>query len=877
MRILLFLLFNLLCSGYAIAQATNKVSGTVKDSVNRAIPGSSIRIVSGKDTLHAVTDFRGKFSISGISGPRAQLNIKSMGYVPLDVELEFKPGQKYNNVPYFLQKDKNTLKEVVITTQVIPVRVLKDTIEYNAAAFLVRENDRVDELLKQLPGLRFDRDGRLISMGQPTTKLRVNGEDFFTNSVKDFINQLPADIIAKIQIINDYGDESSFTGNKSGESQKMLNLVTKPGRGKGNFGNTAVYTGTNERYGLQTNGNLWREKKQIGLKGNINSTNNPAGINRNISTGMNYRDKLSDAVTASLAYSYDNNKNENHQLDYTETLNPSGSLYTLNDYNRNTNASKHNLSWNLQSIGKTSYVQASVIGNFLNTNSDYQASSEQTGVNKQDLRNTIITDQYTPEFAGNVAFSHRLKKPGRTLSVGISAKNGISQQDDNMDNLIRYYNPRTGLFAKDSLLNRLMDTKNRLRSVSSTVRFSEPLSNDEDSLVSKNLDIVYTYELEDNANTLLTRVKNAFGRNRIVDSLSSNYTSRFGSHLLGVNFRYGAEDLSYNFGVSAQPNVLTVINKRPYGTIRHAGFNITPVANVSYNISERTSLTFLYNGNSSAPNLAQLQPVPNTRNLQNVIVGNPNLKSTFNQTASLSFQNSNLETGRVLMFALNGEVVQNQVVSNVILRRDTLNGLKQETTFLNANGAYNVDGIYSWSQPFADNVINLEVRGTVGFGNTVSYSNFVLNENKGFNFSQAVLLRMSKKALSITGDASYNYNSNRYSLGYSNLKNIQIYEFNLSMKATLPQRVILGFDALKRINIGYSIASSNPTIINMSLEKSFLRRERGTFKIQAYDILNQGNYFIRNVSDNSIIDSKNNQNTRYLQVSININLQQFGG
>ncbi len=513
----------------------------------------------------------------------------------------------------------------------------------------------------------------------------------------------------------------------------------------------------------------------------------------------------------------------------------------------------------------------------MNTNSDYRASSQQTGVIKQDLLNNIFTDQYTPEFTANVAFSHRLEKPGRTLSVGASAKNGISETEDNMENRIRYYNPRTGLFAKDSLLNRLMDTRNRLRSVAGTIRFSEPLSNDEDSLVSKNLDILYSFELEDNENNLITRVTNPLGRRRIVDSLSTNYTSRFASHLLGLNFRYGAEDLSYNFGISAQPNVLRVINKRPYGTIRHVAFNITPVANVSYNISERTSLTFLYNGNSAAPNLTQLQPVPNTRNLQNVIVGNPNLKSTFNQMASLSFQNSNLQTGRVIMFAVNGEVIQNQVVSNVILRRDTLNGLKQETTFLNANGAYNLDGVYSWSQPFVDNIINLEVRGTVGFGNTVSYSNNVLNENKGFNFSQAVLLRMSKKALSISGDASYTYNSNRYSLGYSNLKNIQVYEFNLSMKATLPRRIILGFDALKRINIGYSIAASNPTIFNMSLEKPFLKRERGTFKIQAYDMLNQGNYFIRNVSDNSIIDSKNNQSTRYLQVSININLQQFGG
>jgi hypothetical protein len=877
MRIYLFLLFNLLCSGYAIAQANNKVSGTVKDSLNRALPGAYVRVIYGADTLNAVTDFRGKFSFSGITASGIILNIRGMGYMPFETTIQFQKGQKYTNIPYLLQRDKSTLKEVVITTRVIPVRILKDTVEYNAAAFLIRENDRVDELLKQLPGLRFDREGRLISMGQITTRLRINGEDFFTNNVKDYINQLPADIISKVQIVNDYGDEANFTGNKTGEAQKMLNLVTKPGRGKGNFGNTSINSGTNERYGLQTNGNLWREKKQIGFKGNINSTNNPAGINRNISTGLNYRDKLSDALTSSLAYSFDNNRNDNHQLDYIETLNPLGTLYTLNDNNRTTVSNRHNLNWNLQSIGKKSYIQATVSGNFLNSTSEYRASSLQTGVNKQDLLNNSFTAEGTPEVSGSFAFSRRLKKAGRTISLGITAKNASTDTDDDLDSRITYYNPRTGLFAKDSLLNRLMETKNRLRSLSGTLRYSEPLSNDGDSVVSKNLDIFYTYSMEENANDLLTMVDNVFRRGRIVDSLSTIYTSRFTSHLLGVNFRYGAEDLSYSFGLTGQPNLLNVLNKRPRSEINHIGFNVTPVANISYNVSDRTSLTFLYNGNSMAPNFAQLQPVPNTKNLQNIIIGNPNLKSTFNQMASLSYQNSNLETGRAFMFGINGNIIQNQVVSNVILRRDTLNSLKQETTFLNANGAYNFDGIYSWSKPFIDNIVNLEFRGSVGFGNTVSYSDDVLNENKGFNFSQAMLIRMSKKALSITGDASYNYNSNRYTLGYSNLKNIQIYEFNLSTKATLTKGLIVGFDALKRINIGYAIEASNPTIINMSLEKSFLKRERGTFKIQAYDILNQGNYFIRNVSDNSIIDSRNNQNTRYLQLSININLQQFGG
>jgi hypothetical protein len=877
MRVLLILLFNLFFVGSAICQVNNRVNGTVRDSLNKTITGASIYVVSGSDTLRAVSDFRGKFGISGIHTQEVEIIVKSMGFLPHDQELMIPKHQRVINLPVFLIKDKNTLKEVVITTQVIPIRVMKDTVEYNAAAYQVRENDRVEELLRQLPGISFDRDGRAMAMGKPMNKLRINGEDFFTNTVKDFISQLPADMIAKVQVINDYGDEANFTGNKAGESQKMLNLVTKPGRGKGNFGNTSINSGTNQRYGLQTNGNLWREKKQLGFKGNVNSTNNAAGVNRAISTGLNYRDKLTENLTTSFSYNFDNNRNENHQLDFIQAINPIGTLNTLNANARTTTSNKHNLNWNLQSIGKLTYLQANITGSFLNSNSMYQALSTQTGLIKQDLFNNSQTGLYSPEFDGNVAYSRRMKKAGRNLSLGMSFKNGISKTSEDINNKLRYYDLTTGFPVKDSTLNRLIDTRNRLRNVGGTIRFSEPLSNSGDSSISKSLDVYYAFELEENSNNLLTRVNTPVRLDRVVDSLSTIYTSRFSSHLLGVNFRYGSDDLSYSLGVTAQPNFLKVLNEQPRSVISHTGFNLTPIANVSYNLSEKTSLTFLYNGSSLAPNFSQLQPVPNTRNLQNIIIGNPNLKSTFNQTASISFQNSNLQTGRALMFGLNGSVIQNQVVTNVILRRDTLNSLRQETTFLNADGGYNFDGLYSWSKPFIQNILNVELRGSVGFGNTVSYSDNVLNENKGFNFSQAVMIRMNRKVLTVTGDASYNYYSNRYSLAFGNMRDIEVYEFNLSMKAQLVKRLMLGFDALKRINIGYAIAAANPFIVNLSLEKSFLKREQGTIKLQAYDILKQGNYLIRNVADNSITDSWNNQITRYLQLSLNINLQQFGG
>jgi len=876
MRVYLILLFNLLLVGTAIGQVNNRINGTVKDSLSRPIPNATVKVVSGEDTLITATDYRGKFNLSGIATIRINLEIKAFGYLPFIREYIYDQGQRAISLPIVvLDRDAHTLKEVVIKAQVIPIRLMKDTIEYNAAAFAVRENDRVDELLRQMPGLTIDREGRALTMGKVITKLRMNGEDFFTSNVKDFISQLPADMIAKVQVINDYGDEANFTGIKTGESQKMLNLVTKPGRNKGNFGNTSVNGGSNERYGLQTNGNIWREKKQIGIKANVISTNNAAGVNRNIATGINYRDKISEGLTASLGYNFDNNKNENTQLDYIETVNPFGIIKTENDVNRLTNSNRHNLNWTLQSVGKLSYFQASVIGSFLNSNNTSDATSRQTGVIRQNLRNQNLTDQYTPNFSGTLAYAYRLRKPGRNLSVGFTAKNGINNTDENLLSMIRYYSGN--LPVKDSVLNRLVDTRNRSRNVSATVRFSEPLGARADSAKTKSLDVYYTFDMEENVNDLLTRVNTLYRVGRVVDSLSTKYTSRYSAHLLGASYRYASEAISYSLGLTAQPNILTVKNEQPRNTISHTGFNIAPVANVSYILTEKSSLSLVYTGNNVAPNFTQLQPVPNTRNLQNVIVGNPNLRSTFTHAAGLSYQKTDLKTGAALMLGINGNVIRDQVVTNLVLVSDTLNSLKQETNFLNADGAYSFEGLYSWSQPFVENTYNLEFRGNVGFANTVSYSDYILNQNKGFNFSQAVLLRMNKKKLIMTGDASYNYYSNRYSLALGNLKDIQVYEFNLSMKTFLGKRYALGFDALKRINIGYAIAAKNPFLINMSVEKSFLKRDRGTIKLQAYDMLNQGNYLIRSVSDNSITDSKNNQITRYLQLSININLQQFGG
>jgi len=172
------------------------------------------------------------------------------------------------------------LKEVFIQAKT-PMRVMKDTVEYRAGAYKVRPHDKLEDLLKQLPGMEVGPDGKVMVMGQSMVKLRVNGKDFFTNNLQDFLSRLPADIIDKLQVIDDYGDQANFTGIRTGKPQKMLNLVIKEGRSKGEFGDVELQGSTNEQYRGTLRANLWRDIHQLGVSADRSNERTEEGKRKN--------------------------------------------------------------------------------------------------------------------------------------------------------------------------------------------------------------------------------------------------------------------------------------------------------------------------------------------------------------------------------------------------------------------------------------------------------------------------------------------------------------------------------------------------------------------------------------------------------------------
>jgi hypothetical protein len=89
---------------------------------------------------------------------------------------------------------------------------------------------------------------------------------------------------------------------------------------------------------------------------------------------------------------------------------------------------------------------------------------------------------------------------------------------------------------------------------------------------------------------------------------------------------------------------------------------------------------------------------------------------------------------------------------------------------------------------------------------------------------------------------------------------------------------ILSYDLEKTINSGYADnVSSDPLIINATLEKQLFAKKNGSIKLQAFDLLNENTNVNRSVTAYSITDTRTNRLTRYFMLSFVFRFSKFDG
>ena len=232
MRSLLTLLFILFSGAALMAQGTRNVSGKVLDTAGAALNKASVSLFyeTPGDTLRTLTNSQGEYRFAGVKSRPFTIKVSFQGFNQETRQVKDEAAEITIN-PITLSPDYRSLQEIVISTP--PIVIKEDTVEFKADSFKVKPNAMVEDLLKKLPGVAVDKDGNITAQGKTVTRVKVNGKDFFQGDAKTATRELSADMIDKVQIVDDYGDQANMSGIKDGEPEKVINLQLKKDKNKG--------------------------------------------------------------------------------------------------------------------------------------------------------------------------------------------------------------------------------------------------------------------------------------------------------------------------------------------------------------------------------------------------------------------------------------------------------------------------------------------------------------------------------------------------------------------------------------------------------------------------------------------------------------------
>lgn len=144
------------------------------------------------------------------------------------------------NYAYILKGEVRKIKEVKVVD--VPVYNRKDTINYNVASFTGKQDRVIADIIKKLPGIEM-RGGQIFYQGEPIQQYRVNGLDMMGGRYGLINQNLPADAVLKVQILENHQpikmlDKLVFSNRATLNLQ--LKKFTTTGTGKIGLGATPV-------------------------------------------------------------------------------------------------------------------------------------------------------------------------------------------------------------------------------------------------------------------------------------------------------------------------------------------------------------------------------------------------------------------------------------------------------------------------------------------------------------------------------------------------------------------------------------------------------------------------------------------------------------
>ena len=787
-----------------------------------------------------------------------------------------------------------SLDEVTIFAFKDPIYYKGDTLIYTADSFKTKANATVEDLLKKLPGLKVDKDGKITSQGKAVDKVLVDGDEFFGGDATVATKNLAASSIESVQVYEKKSDDvaNSSTGE---ETQKILNLKLKEESKKGYFGKISGASDFQKFYETEVLANYFKKKLKVsvfglgsntpnasfgwgdvykyGLNNEFNQgqgddgemfmsyTNNQAlGIPQTIKTGFYFTDKLSKNTKLNFNYSYNSSNvvsksTTNSQYFLTDTSYTSANV-TENVQKNEAHAINIGVEQRIDSL--TDFFINSKI-KLLNDNLNNSNITDFLSANSIKTRNTEINNNSKSngyDLNNNLKLLRRFKKKDRLLTVNYS--NSFSE--NNSDGVLKtdnyFYSDTSSAF---NTVNQKKIGANNNQSHNGGVSFLEPIT--KKIKIEGSYDFMFFYNKQNKM-----ALNNIGGEYAQLDStLTNNFKNKKQINRAGLKLIYEVKKLRFTIGTKARNVFVNNTNIFNNQKITQNFNNILPFSTMRYKFSDNKSLSLNYTTSSINPTISQLQPVIDNTNPNFINIGNPNLLPTFNHGVRLDFNSWKSISGKYTWMGLNYDYTNNDIVNTTAY--DTIGRTVSQA--VNVNGNYAINGYFGTSIPFFAKQLEITPNLNANYSNNKSFINQVENTTKDLRTNISLGINLDIEVFEARVNGYYEYNSSSSTLNSLSNKPYSSQGVSGSITAKFPKNFILESNADYTINSnrtdGYNI---NYLVWNASFSKTFFKRENFILGFYAYDMLNQNINVSRSTNSNVIVDTKTNIISRYLLLKL---------
>ena len=901
---------------------TVSVSGSVKDTIqNKAVQNAVVMLLTPVDSVlykFARTDANGNYAFS---------NIKAGDYILMTTHPYFADfvdnisatENKTNAVAIALTSKSKLLQELIVKSG-NPIRVKGDTTIYTADSFKVSANANVEELLKKLPGIQVDKNGKITAMGEQVTKVLVDGEEFFGDDPGMAVKNLRADAVKEVQVFDKKSEQAEFTGIDDGNTQKTINLKLKEDKKKGFFGKIDLAGGLLNRIDDRYNSNVmlssfkgkrkvsgyfltgntgqdglsWEDREKYSGSDNFSVSmddngdlsyqwtggsnddepyvNTQNGFIRNMNAGLQYSNKWNDKHNLNFtpqynSQIYDNRQSRFSQAQYGDSiLNDQSATNThVNRYNY-----KNTATYEVK-IDSNNTLKLTAKANFYHTESEEDRASTSTG-NTGTLKNTanskIKTENDKLSVYGGLLFKHRFKKPRRTISLNTDWNNLSTEGSNYLKSFNQAY--YDGLPASFQNIDQQRITDKNTTGIAARLVYTEPLS--------KKYALEIAYELSYNKgknNQLTYTYSPASGKyDEAVDSLSNDFTQSIVINKPAMRISFSDKKIKFSFGSGFGFTKFDLRDNTLGKDYLRSFTNFFPSANFNYTYKSQHNIRIGYNGNTTQPTINQLQPLRNNTDYFNQYIGNPQLKPSFSNQFNISHNTYNFLKDLFTYQSFNIRFISNSITNNRIIDLDSG---KTVTQPINTKGNYSM----SFWGGMGFKIKKIDTR--LYFGPNLRYSktadvfNSAVNYSKIFSGGLEVNLSKSKEKkydFDISNGISYNNSRTSQSSGSSDFFTNTL---SLNAKVYLLKSMSISSDYIfySQQKTQQQSKAINYQLWNARLEKTF-KKDEFTAYVLIRDILNQNQGINSSYDRNTFIQTTNDRLQRYWMIGFTWNFKNGG-